>query len=209
MTGTTTMTRSRTTGFPGASLPSTCRTSAAASTSRSPRWTPRGRTKSQGAGLGYVDVFSPSGKLLRRFEHGPWLNAPWGLALAPGDFGAFSHNLLVGQFGSGEIAAYDVASGRFVGTMLDPTGAVLSIDGLWALSFGNGGDRRAAQHAVLHGGDQRRGQRPLRVADVGGRGAARKRAVAAFEPGEAGSRREPAPALLCVPSSPGAREVPN
>jgi uncharacterized protein (TIGR03118 family) len=91
-----------------------------------------------GAGLGYVDVFSPSGKLLRRLEHGPWLNAPWGLALAPGDFGAFSHNLLVGQFGSGEIAVYDVSSGRFVGTMQDPTGAVLSIDGLWALSFGNG-----------------------------------------------------------------------
>jgi len=100
---------------------------------------PGGTDEVQGAGLGYVDVFSPSGKLLRRLEHGPWLNAPWGLALAPGDFGAFSHNLLVGQFGSGEIAAYDVASGRFVGTMQDPTGAALSIEGLWALSFGGGG----------------------------------------------------------------------
>ena len=86
-----------------------------------------------------MDVFSPSGKLLSRLEHGPWLKAPWGLALAPGDFGAFSHNLLVGQFGSGEIAVYDVASGRFVGKMLDATGAALSIEGLWALSFGNGG----------------------------------------------------------------------
>ena len=93
-----------------------------------------------GAGLGYVDVFSPSGRLLRRFEHGPWLNAPWGLALAPGDFGAFSHNLLVGQFGSGEVAVYDVSSGRFVGKMLDDKGAVLSIAGLWALSFGSGGN---------------------------------------------------------------------
>jgi uncharacterized protein (TIGR03118 family) len=91
-----------------------------------------------GAGLGYVDVFSPSGRLLRRLEHGPWLNAPWGLALAPGDFGAFSHNLLVGQFGSGEIAVYDVSSGRFVGKMQDAASAVLSIEGLWALSFGNG-----------------------------------------------------------------------
>jgi uncharacterized protein (TIGR03118 family) len=99
---------------------------------------PGGTDEVQGAGLGYVDVFSPSGKLLRRLEHGPWLNAPWGLALAPGDFGAFSHNLLVGQFGSGEIAVYDVSSGRFVGTMQDPTGAALSIEGLWALSFGNG-----------------------------------------------------------------------
>jgi uncharacterized protein (TIGR03118 family) len=100
---------------------------------------PGGTDEVQGAGLGYVDVFSPSGRLLRRFEHGPWLNAPWGLALAPGDFGAFSHNLLVGQFGSGEIAVYDVASGRFVGKMQDAASAVLSIDGLWALSFGGGG----------------------------------------------------------------------
>ena len=91
-----------------------------------------------GPGLGYVDVFSPSGQLLRRFEHGPWLNSPWGLALAPGDFGSFSHNLLVGQFGSGEVAAYDLASGRFLGRMLDTGGHTLTIDGLWALSFGNG-----------------------------------------------------------------------
>ncbi len=91
-----------------------------------------------GPGFGYVDVFSPSGRLLRRLEHGPWLNGPWGLAQAPGDFGAFSHNLLVGQFGSGEIAAYDVATGAFLGTMRDPTDHVLAIEGLWALSFGNG-----------------------------------------------------------------------
>ncbi|HSD28292.1 MAG TPA: TIGR03118 family protein, partial [Vicinamibacteria bacterium] len=71
-------------------------------------------------------------------EHGSWLNAPWGVALAPGDFGAFTHNLLVGQFGSGEIAAYDVATGAFLGLMRDTSDHVLSIEGLWALSFGNG-----------------------------------------------------------------------
>lgn len=92
----------------------------------------------KGAGLGFVDVFSPTGRLLRRFEHGPWLNAPWGLALAPTDFGVFSHNLLVGQFGSGEIAAYDVATGAFLGKVLQETGTdALTIDGLWALGFGN------------------------------------------------------------------------
>ncbi len=91
-----------------------------------------------GPGLGYVDVFSPSGRLLRRLQHGPWLNGPWGLALAPGDFGAFSHNLLVGQFGSGEIAAYDVATGAFLGEMRDTSDHVLAIEGLWALAFGNG-----------------------------------------------------------------------
>jgi uncharacterized protein (TIGR03118 family) len=92
-----------------------------------------------GPGFGDVDVFSPSGRLLRRLEHGPWLNGPWGLAQAPGDFGAFSHNLLVGQFGSGEIAAYDVATGAFRGLMRDTTDHVLAIEGLWALGFGNGG----------------------------------------------------------------------
>jgi uncharacterized protein (TIGR03118 family) len=91
-----------------------------------------------GAGLGYVDAFSPGGRLQRRLEHGDWLNAPWGLVLASGDFGAFSHHLLVGQFGSGEVAAYNVSTGRFVGKMRKPNDDVLSIPGLWALSFGNG-----------------------------------------------------------------------
>ena len=94
-----------------------------------------------GPGLGYVDVFSPSGRLLRRLEHGPWLDAPWGLALAPSDFGAFSHNLLVGQFRSGEIAAYDVTTGAFLGKVLKSTGDEAFVaEGLWALGFGNGGN---------------------------------------------------------------------
>jgi len=92
-----------------------------------------------GPGLGYVDVFSPGGQLLRRLEHGPWLDAPWGIALASGDFGSFSHNLLVGQFGSGEIAAYDAATGAFLGKLLKSTGEEpLVVDGLRALSFGSG-----------------------------------------------------------------------
>ncbi len=91
-----------------------------------------------GAGLGYVDVFSPDGQLLRRLQHGAWLSAPWGVTLAPAQFGAFSQRLLVGQFGSGQIAAYDVTTGQFLGMVLDTTGAVLTIDGLWAIGFGNG-----------------------------------------------------------------------
>jgi len=92
-----------------------------------------------GAGLGYVDVFSSSGRLLRRFEHGAWLNGPWGLAMAPGDFGVYSHDLLVGQFGSGNIAVYDPQTGRFLGLLQDATNAPIAIDGLWAISFGSGG----------------------------------------------------------------------
>ncbi len=66
------------------------------------------------------------------------MNAPWGLALAPGDFGPYSHHLLVGQFGSGEILAFNINTGKYIGKMLNPDGQPLMIDGLWALSFGNG-----------------------------------------------------------------------
>ena len=91
-----------------------------------------------GAGLGYVDVFSPFGFLLRRLEHGPWLNGPWAIAMAPGDFGIYSHDLLVGQFGSGNIAVYDPVTGVFKDTLRDASNNPIAIDGLWGLSFGSG-----------------------------------------------------------------------
>jgi len=91
-----------------------------------------------GAGLGFVDVFSPRGRLLLRLEHGDWFNAPWGLTLAPTDFGKFSHKLIVGQFGSGEILAFDVITGRFEGKFNNQNNKVITIDGLWALEFGDG-----------------------------------------------------------------------
>jgi uncharacterized protein (TIGR03118 family) len=91
-----------------------------------------------GAGLGFVDVFSPRGRLLMRLERGDWFNAPWGLTLAPTDFGKFSHKLIVGQFGSGEILAFDAITGRFEGKFNDQNNKVISIDGLWALEFGDG-----------------------------------------------------------------------
>ena len=91
-----------------------------------------------GAGLGYVDVFSPSGKLLHRLDSGSWFNAPWGMAQAPGDFGAFSHCVLVGQFGSGQILAFDVVTGHFLGRLRDAKNAPIMIDGLWAIAFGSG-----------------------------------------------------------------------
>ena len=92
-----------------------------------------------GAGLGYVDVFSPRGRLLLRLEHGPWLNAPWGVAQAPGDFGAYSHDVLIGQFGNGQILAFDPLTGNYKGALQSPANASIAIDGLWALAFGNDG----------------------------------------------------------------------
>jgi uncharacterized protein (TIGR03118 family) len=92
-----------------------------------------------GPGLGYVEVFSPWGQLLRRLQHGSWLNGPWGLAMAPGDFGVYSHDLLVGQFGSGNIAVYDPVTGMFKGLLMDSSNNPIMIDGLWGLSFAGGG----------------------------------------------------------------------
>ena len=88
-------------------------------------------------GFGFVDKFSPTGKLLQRLEKGPWLNAPWGVALAPANFGFFSNHLLIGNAGSGEIAVYDVNSGRFDGLLRDANGHAIQNDRLWALRFGN------------------------------------------------------------------------
>lgn len=101
----------------------------------------------QGKGLGYVDQFDTDGNLLKRFEHGPWLNAPWGLAIAPANFGEFSNRLLVGQFGSGRIAAYDLSSGEFVGFLHGARGP-LAIDGLWAIAFGGGVPNNGATNAL-------------------------------------------------------------
>jgi uncharacterized protein (TIGR03118 family) len=91
-----------------------------------------------GRGLGFVDRFDANGNLLMRLETGKWLNAPWGLAMAPANFGKFSNMLLVGNLGSGQIAGYDPASGEFQGLLHAASGGALSIDGLWGLGFGSG-----------------------------------------------------------------------
>jgi uncharacterized protein (TIGR03118 family) len=92
-----------------------------------------------GPGLGYVDQFSPNGTLIMKLQHGNWMNSPWGIAMAPQiGFGALSRHLLVGNFGSGQIAAFDPATGVFTGMMTDSTGATITVDGLWGIGFGNG-----------------------------------------------------------------------
>lgn len=91
-----------------------------------------------GPGLGFVVVFDSSGNLLMRLKHGRWLNSPWGVVHAPEDFGKFSKHVLVGNFGSGRIAAYDPETGNFQGLLRGPKGQPITIDGLWGLGFGNG-----------------------------------------------------------------------
>ena len=97
-----------------------------------------------GAGQGFIDVYDTGGNLIRRFASGGALNSPWGLALAPADFGSFGGSLLVGTTGDGRINAYDPASGAFLGPLADDNGMPITIPNLWALTFGNGHEGGAA-----------------------------------------------------------------
>jgi uncharacterized protein (TIGR03118 family) len=91
-----------------------------------------------GAGLGMVDIYDASGKLIKELiPTGGALNGPWGLALAPADFGTLSGALLVGNFGDGVINGYDPASGAFVGSIMDSSGHPFAMPGLWGIAFGN------------------------------------------------------------------------
>jgi uncharacterized protein (TIGR03118 family) len=90
-----------------------------------------------GAGLGYVDIYDTNGKLIKQLAATGALNAPWGLALAPSDFGSLSGALLVGNFGDGNINAYDPAAGTFIATVMDSGGKAIATPGLWGIAFGN------------------------------------------------------------------------
>jgi uncharacterized protein (TIGR03118 family) len=61
------------------------------------------------------------------------------MALAPANFGGFSNDLLVGNFGDGTINAFDPNTGAMAGQVSNADGTPLIIPGLWALTFGNGG----------------------------------------------------------------------
>jgi uncharacterized protein (TIGR03118 family) len=92
-----------------------------------------------GAGAGFIDEYSSSGRLIQRISSGGALNAPWGMAMAPKGFGQFGGDLLVGNLGDGHITALD-PNRNFaqVGQLKNADGSVIAIDGLWSLQFGNG-----------------------------------------------------------------------
>ncbi len=99
---------------------------------------PGSEDEAHGPGKGFISVFSTNGDFVRRFTTGGDLNAPWGMTRAPAGWGDFGGDLLVGNFGDGTIHAFD-QNGLMVGTLLGPDGKPLVNDGLWALTFGNGG----------------------------------------------------------------------
>ena len=89
-------------------------------------------------GRGFVDVLDPAtGRLTRLISRAP-LDSPWGLAIAPTNFGELGGDPLVGNFGDGLINAFDANTGAPRGSLDDASGNPIHIDGLWALMFGNG-----------------------------------------------------------------------
>jgi uncharacterized protein (TIGR03118 family) len=90
-----------------------------------------------GRGHGLVSVFETNGHFDGRLVSGGDLNSPWGMVQAPASFGDFANALLVGNFGDGKIHAYDIGTGKELGTMAEAPGRPIVIDGLWGLSFGN------------------------------------------------------------------------
>jgi uncharacterized protein (TIGR03118 family) len=92
------------------------------------------------AGCGYVSAFDTAGNFIERVASARDLNAPWGLAMAPANFGKFSGDLLVGNFGDGRIHAFRRGEDGWEehGVMKGTNHRPIKIDGLWGIGFGNG-----------------------------------------------------------------------
>ncbi len=98
-----------------------------------------GKDEVDGHGLGYIDIYTTHGQFLRRLVASGPLNSPWGLAIAPASFGEFAGALLVGNFGSGVIEAFNPTTGAYLGVLKD-NGKAIVIPGLWALAQGPDGE---------------------------------------------------------------------
>ena len=91
-----------------------------------------------GEGHGHVAVYDRDGHLLSEFSDKGRLNSPWGITIAPPEFGTMGGKLLVASFGDGTIAAFEPESGAFVDFLRGHDGEPIKIDGIWGLAFGNG-----------------------------------------------------------------------
>ncbi len=84
---------------------------------------------------GFVSVFDTDGNLLSHFAQHGHLSSPWGVGLAPASFGQFANDILVGNFGDGQINAFDPTSGHWLGMLSDASGNPIINPGLWSVTF--------------------------------------------------------------------------
>jgi uncharacterized protein (TIGR03118 family) len=88
---------------------------------------------------GAVDIFTEQGTFVKRLIAGRPLNQPWGVAMAPSNFGALSNTLLVSNnTNSGTINGFNPSTGKFVGTVTGANGKAIAIPQLWGIEFGGG-----------------------------------------------------------------------
>lgn len=111
-----------------------------------------GLDEAHGAGLGYVSEFDTNGNFVGRVASQGALNAPWGMAIAPADFGAFGGDLLVGNFGDGLINVYDLATDKWIAALTGQNGAPIMISGLWGLIVGNGTNAGSSDELLFSAG---------------------------------------------------------
>src|ERR1700693_4995903 len=99
---------------------------------------------------GFIDIFQEDGKLVRQLVQGSPLNQPWGIAVAPGNFGKLSNTLLVSNnTNNGTINAFNPANGAVVGTVRNEDGKPIVIDQLWGIGFGDGAGKNGAVHQLF------------------------------------------------------------
>jgi uncharacterized protein (TIGR03118 family) len=94
---------------------------------------------STGGAGGFVDTFTEDGTFVKQLISGAPLNQPWGITIAPKNFGPLSSTLLVSNnTNSGTINGFNALTGQFVGTIRDTNGKPIHIDQLWGIEFGGG-----------------------------------------------------------------------
>ena len=92
-----------------------------------------------GGANGLIDIFTEGGTFVKHFAHGAPLNQAWGMAVAPSNFGPLSGALLVSNnTATGTINAFNLSTGKFVGTIKNSAGKPIVINGLWGIEFGGG-----------------------------------------------------------------------
>jgi uncharacterized protein (TIGR03118 family) len=99
---------------------------------------------------GFVDIFTEEGAFVKRFTEGGTLVQPWGMALAPVNFGPFSTAMLVSNnTPDGAINAFNAKTGKFLGQLKDSSGKIIHVDQIWGLEFGGGTSSNGAVNQLF------------------------------------------------------------
>ena len=88
---------------------------------------------------GYIDIFKEDGTFVKRFAHGKPLNQPWGMAVAPANFGVLSNALLISNNTlTGTINGFNLTTGKLMGPIKNAAGKAIVVNGAWGIEFGGG-----------------------------------------------------------------------